>query len=124
MTSHPTLSTPRLVLRAWKQDDLPAFAALNADPHVMQFFPKLLSRAESDAMAQRIREHFDQHGFGLWSVELPGIAQFIDIADPFLKQATGMGSASPLMAGRPSMPAATMSCEPVVAITCHRPGGS
>jgi RimJ/RimL family protein N-acetyltransferase len=56
---------------------LPAFAALNADPRVMEFFPGVLSRTESDALAARIEAHFAQHGFGLWAVEAPGVAEFV-----------------------------------------------
>jgi hypothetical protein len=36
----------------------------------------VLSRAESDALADRIEEHFTRHGFGLWALELPGVAPF------------------------------------------------
>jgi RimJ/RimL family protein N-acetyltransferase len=50
---------------------------MSADQRVMEYFPKLLDRAESDALAARIIEHFDQHGFGLWAVEAPGMADFI-----------------------------------------------
>lgn len=70
-------TTPRLVLRAWRDGDLPAYAALNADPRVMEFFPKVLDRAESDASASRIGEHFERHGFGLWAVEVIGGPEFI-----------------------------------------------
>lgn len=73
----PVLATQRLRLRAWKESDLPAFAALNADPRVMEHFPSLLSRAESDERAAKIIEHFDRHGFGLWAVEVPGVTDFI-----------------------------------------------
>jgi RimJ/RimL family protein N-acetyltransferase len=76
-TSPPSIRTPRLLLRPWRDEDLPAFAALNADPKVMEFFPKPLDRAESDALAARIRDHFARRGFGLWAVEVPGIADFI-----------------------------------------------
>jgi ribosomal-protein-alanine N-acetyltransferase len=72
-----TLRTSRLLLRDWKDEDLPAFAALNADPQVMEYFPKVLDRAESDAMAGRIRGGLEQSGFGLWAVELRGGASFI-----------------------------------------------
>jgi len=64
-----SLKTERLRLREWRDDDLAPFATLNADPEVMEFLPSPLSRAESDALAARIRAHFDQHGFGLWAVE-------------------------------------------------------
>jgi RimJ/RimL family protein N-acetyltransferase len=77
MNSAPTLHADRLHLRPWRDDDLPAFAALNADPRVMEFFPKPLDRAESDAFAARIREGIDSRGFGLWAVEVPGVADFV-----------------------------------------------
>ena len=73
----PILTTARLRLRQWREDDLAPFAALNADPQVMEFFPKLLTRAESDAVAGRIRDHFTRHGFGFWAVEAPGAADFV-----------------------------------------------
>jgi RimJ/RimL family protein N-acetyltransferase len=72
-----TIRTPRLHLRRWRDEDLPAFAAINADPRVMEFFPKLLDRAESDALTARIRDAFARRGFGLWAVEVPGVADFI-----------------------------------------------
>lgn len=77
MTGSSTLLTPRLHLRLWRDEDLPAFAVMNADPRVMEFFPKPLDRGESDAMATRIRDHFARHGFGLWAVEVPGVADFV-----------------------------------------------
>ena len=64
-------------MRPWREEDLDRFAALNADPRVMEFQPRCLSRQESEAMAARIAEHFDRHGFGLWAVEAPDIAGFI-----------------------------------------------
>ena len=73
----PTLRTERLILRPWREDDLAPFATLNSDPISMEYFPKLLTREESDAMVGRIRAHFDREGFGLWAVEVPGVAPFI-----------------------------------------------
>lgn len=74
---HPTLTTARLRLRPWREADLAAFAAINADPVVMEHFPSVLERASSDALAERIAGHFDRHGYGLWAVEVPDIAAFI-----------------------------------------------
>jgi RimJ/RimL family protein N-acetyltransferase len=71
------LASARLQLRRWRKEDLPAFAALNADPRVTEFLLKRLSRAESDTLAGRIEQHFARHGFGLWAVEVFGVAAFI-----------------------------------------------
>jgi ribosomal-protein-alanine N-acetyltransferase len=70
----PTLTTARLVLRPWRDADRDALAALNADPEVMRYLVGPLSRVESDAMFDRLVGHFATHGFGLWAVEVPGVA--------------------------------------------------
>ena len=72
-----TLTTDRLVLRRWCESDRDPFAALNADPEVMEHFPTLQSHAESDAMIDRIDAHFDEHGFGLWALEVGETREFI-----------------------------------------------
>src|ERR1044071_689926 len=46
----------------------------------MEFFRSPLTRSDSDAMAQRIERHFDEYGFGLWALEIPGVAPFIGFA--------------------------------------------
>jgi hypothetical protein len=46
------LTTKRLRMRLWRDEDLAAFAALNSDPRVMRYMPKVLDRAESDASAE------------------------------------------------------------------------
>ncbi|MBA3454431.1 MAG: GNAT family N-acetyltransferase [Deltaproteobacteria bacterium] len=71
------ITTPRLILRPWRDEDAAPFAALNADPAVMEQFPALLTSAESAAMCERIRSQFTREPFGLWAVEVPGIAPFI-----------------------------------------------
>ncbi len=71
------LRTGRLLLRHWRPEDREPFAELNRDPRVVEFLPGPLSREESDARADRIDAHFEQHGFGLWAVEIPGVAPFV-----------------------------------------------
>ena len=71
------LLTERLRLRRWRPGDRAPFAALNADPRVMEYFPAPLSSEESDDLAARIEAHFDARGFGLWAVEAPGVAPFV-----------------------------------------------
>jgi ribosomal-protein-alanine N-acetyltransferase len=69
--------TERLLLRRWRSDDLVPFAALNADPEVMEHFPAPLTRAESDALVARIEQGFDEHGYGLWAVEVTATGELI-----------------------------------------------
>jgi RimJ/RimL family protein N-acetyltransferase len=65
----PTLTTERLRLRPWRPEDREPFAALNADRRVMEHFPALLTRAESDALVERIEARLEADGFGLWATE-------------------------------------------------------
>jgi len=69
--------TDRLVLRRWTPEDREPFARMNCDPAVMEFLPAPLTRAESDALSDRIETHFAQHGFGLWAAELRSSSTFI-----------------------------------------------
>src|SRR6185437_5258242 len=39
-----TLETERLILRDWREEDREPFAALNADPRVMEHYPAPLTR--------------------------------------------------------------------------------
>jgi RimJ/RimL family protein N-acetyltransferase len=73
----PTLRTDRLLLRAWGEADLEPFAAMNADPVVMEHFPAPLTRAESDDMVHRIEQRWGDGRPSLWAVEVPGVAPFI-----------------------------------------------
>ncbi len=71
------LRTRRLVLRRWQDGDLEPFAALNADPEVMEHFPSRLDRSASDALAAAADGAFDERGFGLWAVEVAATGLFI-----------------------------------------------
>jgi RimJ/RimL family protein N-acetyltransferase len=71
------IRTARLVMRRWRDGDRDAYAAMNADPLVMRYFPATLDRAASDASVDRIEALFDRQGFGLWALEVAGTAEFI-----------------------------------------------
>ncbi len=64
------LRTPRLILRDWSESDRETFHRINADERVMAFFPMRRSRAESDAMMDRLRDDIRGNGFGWTAVEL------------------------------------------------------
>lgn len=74
----PTIiTTDRLILRPWREDDLEPFAALNADPRVMECFPSVKTWEETKQEYDRICSHIDQYDFGFWAVELKDSHQFI-----------------------------------------------
>lgn len=66
----PFIETPRLRMRGWVAADREPFAAMNADPRVMEFFPEPLGRAGSDALAARADAHLAERGWGLWAIEV------------------------------------------------------
>lgn len=71
------LETPRLILRGWQTADREPFAAMNADPEVMRYFPSVQSREQSDASAAKISAHLDTHGLGLFALEEKSSEAFI-----------------------------------------------
>ncbi len=71
------MQTERLILRRWRPDDREPFAALNADPEVMRYFPAPLSRAESDAFVDFCDARIESEGFGWWALERRDTRAFI-----------------------------------------------
>jgi RimJ/RimL family protein N-acetyltransferase len=74
-----------LLLRQWHESDRAPFQKLNADPRVMEFMPAPLSPEESDRLIDRIEEHFEHYGFGLYAAELledQTLIGFIGLAVP------------------------------------------
>jgi RimJ/RimL family protein N-acetyltransferase len=77
MTPPVTLRTARLLLRPWRNSDRASFAAINADPKVMEHFPRTSTPEETDRWVDKIVTRMEQQGYGLWAVEVPGAADFI-----------------------------------------------
>lgn len=83
----PDLETPRLLLRRWRDEDLDGFAAVNAQPEVMRYIHdgRTLDRAGTADRLARYQRHWDEHGFGLYAVELKEtgeLAGFTGLAVP------------------------------------------
>ncbi|MEI2296498.1 GNAT family N-acetyltransferase [Ensifer sp. MJa1] len=64
--------TERLRIRAWKESDRDLFFAINSDPKVMEFFPFRRSRAESDALFERVGRGIAETGLGFFAIALKG----------------------------------------------------
>lgn len=91
-SASPKIATARLVLRNWREGDRAPFAAMCADPRVMEFFPETLTREQSDAVIDRLGAHIERHGYGFWALEEQATGAFlgftglanVDFAAPFV----------------------------------------
>ena len=73
----------QLILRQWTEADLEPYAAMNADPEVMRYFPAPLTREETAASLDRLRRGIDERGWGQWAVEVDGVfAGFTGLSIP------------------------------------------
>ena len=80
----PKIGTERLILRQWRESDRGVFARMNCDPAVMEHFPALLTRQESDALVDRAQAHLQQYGFGPWAAEIRESGAFIGFISLFI----------------------------------------
>jgi RimJ/RimL family protein N-acetyltransferase len=132
--SIPELTTDRLRLRGFTDADRAPFAAMNADPEVMEHFPATLGRAESDAFVDRILERWAEDGHGLWAVERPedhrflgftGIARLAWLETPeigwrFARFAWGHGYATEAARAALAWGFGTLGLAEVVSVTTFR----
>ncbi|MDQ3505245.1 MAG: GNAT family N-acetyltransferase [Actinomycetota bacterium] len=72
-------TTPRLIVRTWRADDLPVFAALNADPEVMRYLGKELTTEQADELAGQLQERFLSRGFAMLPVQRRSDGVFLGI---------------------------------------------
>lgn len=67
----------RLGFRNWSSEDLTEFSKLNADPEVMEHFPKKLSEKETGEFLLRLQEYFSRHGYTYYATEILDSEEFI-----------------------------------------------
>jgi RimJ/RimL family protein N-acetyltransferase len=71
------LETERLALRDWHEADRAPFAEMNADPVVMEFFPRPMTAAQSDALVDNFQAELENSGYCPWAVEELSSGAFI-----------------------------------------------
>lgn len=71
------VDTARLRLRQWRESDREPFAALNADPAVMEFFLSPLSRESSDASIDAWQSQLASRGWSNWALELKASGELL-----------------------------------------------
>lgn len=75
----PTLTTPRLVLRALRAEDLDAFAAMNANPEVVRYLGtgQTITRPQTWDLMARMLGQWALRGYGFFAVVETASGQFI-----------------------------------------------
>ena len=71
------LRTGRLGMRRYTAWDAQALAPVFADPYAARFYPAMGQREAIDRWIQWNLKNYEDHGFGLWALELLGSGQFI-----------------------------------------------
>ena len=74
------LETPRLILRRWKPEDRPAYAALTSDGQVMQWLGGVMTREESDAHVDRMEARWERLGYDRFVIERKADGLFLGFA--------------------------------------------
>lgn len=63
------METNRLILRGWEEKDRREFIRMNSHSEVMEFFPSLWTKEESDAAFEKLRLVIHDRGWGFWALE-------------------------------------------------------
>lgn len=87
MMKEPSIRTDRLLLRRWRAEDVDPFAAMCSDPEVMRYIGSGRTRTRQQAAAaiQAYETMWEEKGYGLFAVELPGsdpLIGFTGLAEP------------------------------------------
>ena len=73
------ITSARLGFRPWKSKDLTPLLAINQDPRVMEYFPKLLDKRDTQDFIQRQQQLHSAFGYCFFAVERLDSNAFIGI---------------------------------------------
>ena len=69
--------TKRLILREWRDEDIPRMAEINQDPIVMEHFPALKTYEQTKNFVHANMKLYNNSEYCLYAVELKGSGDFI-----------------------------------------------
>jgi RimJ/RimL family protein N-acetyltransferase len=72
----PEIRTRRLRLRRWREGDVELMAAIYAEPEVVRYLRPLDVEGTRQQLS-RFVDHWVEHGFGLWAVEVRASGRLI-----------------------------------------------
>lgn len=71
------IETDRLILRAWRESDVPPFHAMCNDPEVMRYLGPPLSFEDAQTAADRQNGFIASHGYCFWAIERKSDGAFL-----------------------------------------------
>ena len=90
------LTTNRLVLRQWKNEDKESLIQINQNPRVMQYYPNLLTPTETLKFIENESRFLQEYNWGYWALELKSTGDFLGFIG--LKEEKTMFDFSPCVA--------------------------
>jgi RimJ/RimL family protein N-acetyltransferase len=78
----PLLRTPRLLLRRWREDDVAALAAINADPEVMRWIGdgSVGGLERTRAFMNRVEKEWEATGLSIFAVQMVDTGELAGLA--------------------------------------------
>jgi len=75
----PTITTSRLILRGFTEQDIDRMHAIMSEKDIMRYFPRTdpPSREQVQRMIKGQLQHWEEHGYGWWAVDLRPDQQLI-----------------------------------------------
>ena len=69
----PAIETPRLILRAFTEQDIDPLHRILSEPEALRYFPQTEppSREQVERLIARQLEHWEKYNYGWWAVTLP-----------------------------------------------------
>ncbi|PWY55609.1 GNAT family N-acetyltransferase [Legionella qingyii] len=72
-----TIETPRLLLRAWSDDDIAPFFSMNQDPKVMEYIANFWTMDMVASFIERMNAQLAEKNYTLWAVEEKSTQEFM-----------------------------------------------
>ena len=73
----PTLTSERLILRPFRENDLDAFARCCQDEETMRYLGGTLSREDAWRQMAMLLGHWQLRGYGMWALEERATGAFV-----------------------------------------------
>jgi RimJ/RimL family protein N-acetyltransferase len=73
----PTVVTDRLILRAWRAEDITPYAAMNADEETMRFQDGTFDTAATFRLVTHLIGLWPMRGCGMWALESRETGEFV-----------------------------------------------